>query len=295
MHIRGSAAAALTLLGSLACDNLVDPPLPEGAAAFSPPPVYARWWGMVEACSGISRNLEDVQWFAAPGVLQNPERPGDPVQGYYSLAGNRIVLAADDTINGSTVRHEMLHALLRAVGHPRSAFLQSCGGVVSCGPACLNEAGLPPHPDASTPRVTPDALEVSSELTPLVPSAAMESGLFTFTISVRNPADHAVVAVLPTGLGGFQQRTYSFDIRSLGSAAGFVGGDEPLDVGVTYFAAGETKRGVFDFAVFPFSHSPYDHLPGQGDGGIAFSPGTYTFRGSYGDRQAPDIDAVLNP
>ena len=295
MHIRGSAAAALALLGSLACDNLVDPPLPDGAAAFSPPPVYTRWWGMVEACSGISRSLEGVQWYAAPGVLQNPERAGDPVQGYYSLAGNRIVLAADDTINGSTVRHEMLHALLRAVGHPRAAFLQSCGGVVSCGPACLNEAGLPPQPDASTPRVMPDALEVNSELLPLQPNAAVERGLFTFTVSVMNHANHAVVVELPVELGGFQLRSYSFDITKLGNAAGIIGGDQWLDMGVTYFAAGETKRYVFDFAAASFGVFFYGHLPGQGQAGIALSPGTYTFRGAYGDHQAGDIVAVLNP
>ena len=137
MFLRANRNAArsvfVALVACISCDYLVDPPLPPDAARFVPPGVYARWWAMVESCSGFSRPLGDVEWYSAPGQLTNPSNSREAVEGYYSRASNRIVLLSRNTIAGGTVRHEMLHALLRVGGHPRSAFLQSCGGLVDCG------------------------------------------------------------------------------------------------------------------------------------------------------------------
>jgi len=58
-----------------------------------------------------------------------------------------------------------------------------------------------------------------------------------------------------------------------------------FDAGVTYFSAGETKRDVIDLAVAPHGFPAFCALPGQGRDGIALSPGTYTFRGGYGDHR----------
>src|SRR5712671_6242500 len=121
----------------MACGHLTDPPLPVNAMRFDPPAVYTRWWTMVESCSGFTRAFGNVEWYSAPGVLLSPDGDGDRVDGYWSLASNRIVLVADDTLDGGLVRHEMLHALVRVKGHPRSEFLQNCGGVVGCGPICV--------------------------------------------------------------------------------------------------------------------------------------------------------------
>jgi hypothetical protein len=234
-----------------------------------------------------------------PGRLTNPQNSEEGVEGYYSLASNRIVLRSNDTIAGGTVRHEMLHALLRVGSHPRSAFLQSCGGVVDCGEECVRDAGPVTTPDAATPRVAPSALEVTSAVSPVIPSSSIDGGLFTFTVMVRNPFAYPVVAVLPRRPLGGPAISYPFDIRAI-NGGGSGGGDLALDSAITYFTAGETKRNVFDFTIastgfIPSGYSSWPGFPGMGISGIAFKPGTYRFRGGYGDHMAPDLSVVLNP
>jgi len=277
-----SRSLVLALLGGLACGHLTDPPLQADAEPFAPPPVYTRWWAMVEACSGLSRPLANVQWYAARGVLLNPDGGGEQVGGYYSLASNRIVLAGNETIDGSVVRHEMLHALVRVRGHPRAQFLQSCGGVVSCGPDCVHDAGPATPPGPGTPTVTPFQLEVTAIVSPAAPSSSIDDGFFTFTINARNPFPYPVIALLPTTFGGGTARSYPYEIRS--STSGITAADLAFDPGVAYFSAGERKRDVIDIAVAPNGFPAFRALPGQGSHGIALSPGTYTFRGGYGDR-----------
>ena len=289
----------VALVACISCDYLVDPPLPPDATRFVPPPVYARWWTMVESCSGFSRPLGDVEWYSAQGQLTNPSNSREAVEGYYSLASNRIVLLSRNTIAGGTVRHEMLHALLRVGGHPRSAFLQSCGGLVDCGEECVRDAGPAATPDAATPRVAPSALEVTSAVSPVIPSSSIDGGLFTFTVMVRNPFAYPVVAVLPPRPRGGPAITYPFDIRAI-NGGGSAGGDLALDSAITYFTARETKRDVFDFVIAPIGFIPNGYssgtgFPGMGISGIAFNPGTFRFRGGYGDHMAPDLDVVLNP
>jgi hypothetical protein len=52
----------------------------------------------VEACSGLKGSLDAVQWYAAPGPLRNPDNGAEPINGYWSLASNRIVLDLNNTI-----------------------------------------------------------------------------------------------------------------------------------------------------------------------------------------------------
>ena len=135
-----AAVAAVAFLA--ACGNLVDPDLPANAEQYTPPPVYARWWSMTQSCSGLSGDLSAVTWFMVPGVstvLLN----GKTVEGYWSLAGNRIVIAGAGRLAGGIVRHEMLHALMKAAGHPRAKFLGECGGVVYCTEACISDGTMP--------------------------------------------------------------------------------------------------------------------------------------------------------
>jgi len=287
-----SRSSVLALVGGLACGHLTDPLLQADAELFVPPPVYTRWWAMVEACSGLIRPLANVQWYAARGVLLNPDGGGEQVGGYYSLASNRIVLAGNETIDGSVVRHEMLHSLLRVRGHPRVEFLQRCGGVVTCGPDCVSDAGPVTPPDPGTPTVTPADLEVTAVVSPAAPNSLMDGGFFTFTIMVRNPFPHPVIALLPRRFGGGTARSYPYDIR--GASGGISSADLAFDLGVTYFSAGETKRDVIDLAVAPNGFPAFHALPGQGSKGIALSPGTYTFRGGYGDHLAEITGVVVS-
>jgi hypothetical protein len=287
----GATRATILLLSAgMACGRLGDPPLPPGAKPFVAPPVYARWWAMVESCSRVKRSPDDVKWYAVPGTLRDPHS-GQVIEGYHSLAGNRVVLRSNATLDGSGVRHEMLHALLRVKGHPRVAFLKNCGGIVACAAQCVKDAGPAPAPDPGTPTVAPSELEVTTEVSPETPSMSIDGGLFTFTITVRNPYPRAVIALLLPSAEVDTALSYPYDIRD--SLGGLSSADLAIDAGVTYFAAGETKRHVIDVAVAEIDFPSVYALPGQGDRPIALSPGTYTFRGGYGDHWANDIKVIL--
>ena len=282
-------AAFLSLAAGIACGHLTDPPLPLDAERFAAPPVYTKWWAMLESCSGLKGSLDQVQWFATTGPLQNPENGNEYLAGYWSRASNRIVLLSNDTIDGRTVRHEMLHALVRTGGHPRSMFLENCGGLVDCGLDCIQEAGPPPAVVAGTPIVTPAQVEVTVAVSPLSPSASADNGLATFTISVRNPFPYAIVVALPRRGLDINPASYRAAFQKPDGTA-ITKADFALDNGVTQFAAGETKRDVIDFAVTP---NAGQIIHGLGTFGIALPPGSYSFRGAYGGRFGPDVGVVL--
>ncbi len=287
-------AALLALVAGISCGHLVDPVLPGDAEQFVAPSVYTQWWAMVEQCSGLRGRLEDVQWFSVPGQLSNPDNSSEPVEGYWSAASNRIVLNSDDTLDGRIVRHEMLHALVRVKGHPRSAFLQSCGGIVSCPPACVSDAGPPPAPDPATPRVAPAAIEVTSEVSVISPSSSTQASFGTFTIFAHNPFPHPIVVLLSKSPGVDIARTYGYGIIRTVSGGAVSSADLAFDIGATYFAAGETKRDMFDLAIVPIASPSVGTFPGIGRDGIALPPETYSFRGDYGGHSAPDITTILN-
>jgi hypothetical protein len=286
-------ALLFALVAGLSCGHLTDPPLPADAEPLVPPPVYAAWWEMVKSCSGLSGSLESIHWYFTRSELRDPNDDDATIAGYWSLAGNRIVLFVSDTIAGGVVRHEMLHALLRFPGHPRSAFLQGCAGVVACGQACVGEAGPPAPPASGTPTIAPSELEVTSAVSPSAPSAGGHGGHATFTISVHNPFSHPVIVALPGSLGGVPV-SYAYAMRD-GSGGGQNSHDFALDIGVTYFAAGETKRDVIDFFVLVPDFPSYEGGPGLGNGGIALGVGTYSFQADYGGKAAPNLTVVLSP
>ena len=288
-----TGAGILALVTGLSCGRLVDPPLPADAQLFVPPPVYSRWWTMVEECSGLRGSLQKIQWYSAPEAMSNPDNSGDRVEGYWSRASNRIVLSSNRTIDGAVVRHEMLHALVRSGGHPRRRFLQDCGGVVACGPSCVRDAGAPPPWGPGTPMVDPSQLEVTSAVSPVTPSSMIDGGLATFTISVRNPFAYPVVVQLPSGSGGGIATSYRYAIRQI-AGGGLSSANLAFDVGVTRFAPGETKRDVFDFVVAPIPAPSYGAISGIG-AGITLPPGSYLFRGDYGGHSAIDLSVKLNP
>lgn len=254
----------------LSCgDSLVDPRLPFGAKPFTPPSFYADWWEMTKACSGRSGSLSDVTWYTVPQGTPL-ELDGQYVSAYWSAASNQIVLSESVRDNGQVIRHEMLHALLRAKGHARAEFLERCGGVVTCGSQCVEDAGPAPEVPASVPRVEPSAIEVTVDIAPVPIRSWLNEGYFAITVRARNPAPHPVFVDLPVTAG---MRT-SFRYQIFGPNAE-ADGVTVRDNAVMSFAAGETKLHVFDFLV--------------GDGnrhGYVF-PGQYTMLGGYGTQSSP--------
>ena len=124
------------------------------------------------------------------------------------------------------------------------------------------------------------------------PSSVFDGGLATFTISVHNPFSHPVVVSLPSGSGSMPI-SYGYAMRE-SSGAGMSNGDLAVDVGITYFAAGETKRDVIDFFVIAPDFPSYQGGPGLGESPIALPVGTYLFQGDYGGKAAPNLTVVLS-
>ena len=269
----------IAALMSTGCDRLVDPPLPAGAVRYEPPAVYATWWQMVEACSGAQGNLAAITWYVVPNAWSIPLAGKENIGGYWSKATNEIVLAGQSSLDGGSVRHEMLHALLNEPGHPRAAFLAACGGTVECDVNCISDAGPPPPPDSSAVTVTPDELGISVSVAPAAPSASVNDGFFTVTVLASNATGRPVVVALPgrsaTDVG------WSFTYHLQSSAGGVSGGEGALDPAILSFAIGETKRYVFDFRI----QSPTW-------GGL--TPATYSVGGAFGAHWAYDTTA-LNP
>ena len=201
----GALGAALLVLAAGCRDALA--PLPDGAEPFTPPPVYARWWQMVERCSGVRGSLDAVRFFAVPGVRVVRSPSGRDAEGYWSSGGNRIVLAGALTEVGPLVRHEMLHALVRGSGHPREYFLRRCTGEVVCAGACVTDAGPTPEAPAGTRVLTPQAMTLSVQIEPEPPTRAADGGFFTVALAVRNPTATPVqlrLAASPAGVGLLQ-------------------------------------------------------------------------------------------
>lgn len=286
------ARLVFALVAGISCGHLTDPPLPENALVLHPPAVFAKWWAMVESCSGLSGSLENIQWYSTLGDLRDPNDNDASIAGYWSLAGNRVVLTTSDTIAGGVVRHEMLHALLRSQGHPRASFLQACGGIVFCGQLCVRDAGAPASPPAGTPTIAASELEVTSAVSPDAPSSLIDGGLGTFTISVHNPFTHGVIVSLPSVVGSVPV-SYGYSMRE-SAGGGVTSGVPAYDTGITYFAAGETKRGVIDFFVIPPDFPSYVGPPGLGESGIALPPGTYSFQGDFGGKATTALTVVLS-
>lgn len=251
-----------------ACNAPLDPPPPHGAERFIAPPIYQQWWSMTSECSGISGSLGSIDWFVVPGVARF-EFEGQQVAGYWSRAGNRIVMAERAMLNGTVVRHEMLHALQRTGAHERRAFLGRCGGVVICITSCLQEGGRPPVPPATLPRLRPEEMVLDVIVEPAQPGARAWDGHFRLTVTVRNPRRDSVVVVLPPS--GDSGAPPGFSLELSGSDLGIWSGDRAWDSAVTVFGPGETHRAIFDF-----------RLSRKFDGFRAVPPGKYEVLGRFG-------------
>jgi hypothetical protein len=126
---RGRALALACLVVAVACSTPTQP-LPDAAIRFQPDPsIYPALWREVEACAERTSRYESVTWYLVPGA-ETITLGGRDVWGYWSSSTNRIVLTQGATVHANVVRHEMLHAILHAEGHPDEFFRHRCGGVV---------------------------------------------------------------------------------------------------------------------------------------------------------------------
>jgi hypothetical protein len=236
----------LTLVVALlGCDSIVDPPLPPNTVPMTAPGVYSIWWNMVESCSGITRPLAAVRWFEVSDTDEFKEYGGELVSGYWSAPSNEIVVAGASVLEGSLIRHEMLHALLRHPGHPRSAFLGSCDGMVVCELECAADARTDP-PTAFQGRLFPsDSIQVAYHIDPASPSASANDGMMTITVIATNPTSDSVTAILsPRGVSG-----HSFSAGLNGPRGGIGLQTSFNDSSLVRFTPHQTKQAAFDFRI----------------------------------------------
>jgi hypothetical protein len=275
------APVVAAVLGLAACgDSIVDPPLPSDAQVFSPPGVYSTWWSMTQACSGLTGSLAAVTWYKTDEEVHDVNT-GDVVLGYWSGASNRIVLTTTSVLDGGTVRHEMLHALLRVRGHPRNQFLGKCAGTVPCEGPCIQDGGPYPTPPEVPIHVTSASIDLTVDVEPRNPTPAQDDGFFTITVMARNSSAHWAT-VAPSLAGDDTTRTFSFDVRNV-TSGGITESDVALDPSERIFAPGETKKQVFDFSI---GDSPF---------GQQLLPGNYTVRGGFSDYWSADSTFVIGP
>jgi len=278
MNTRSSIrrSSAMLLLSIFSCTRIVDPVLESGAQQFERPPVYARWWSLVESCSGIQGSLADITWYQVPGSTVTLD--GKDVSGYWSRASNSIVLASDEVLGGAIVRHEMLHALVRQPGHSREYFLNRCGGIVACASACVADAGPAPQTDPLAVHTSSDALHFRVVVEPQSPSSSVDGGVFTLIVSATNTNPYPII-VDPNPSAG----NYGFFYTFLGPAGGITGTGGALDLSIRYYASGETKNQYFDFSIGA-------HL-----GPALIPPGTYRVVGGFDTRGVALEGVTIGP
>jgi hypothetical protein len=186
------------------------PTPPAGIEPFDIPPRFARWWELVQACSGRAGDLAAVQWFIVPDAREFTVG-GRAYQGYtWNAPTTMVVLAERFALDGQLVRHEMLHAL-GVKDHPAEFFRDRCGGIVACNGECARAVDEPYAPNSPASIVTPDVLDVELALWPSQPSVSADSGWTTLVISARNPRSEPIrVRLQPASPGSSATVTFGY-------------------------------------------------------------------------------------
>lgn len=180
--MRFSSLAALVVAAS-ACSLEVRDDFPWGAVEIPPPPQYRVWWELVENCSGKRAQFDHVRWYQ---VVAGDILVRDQVASAAWYAARNGIVVQPDFADGSVVRHEMLHAVLRDGDHPDEYFKGKCGDVVACGREC----GVLSMPnDPASLRLS--ELDVALEPFPAFPSLARHNGHLSFVVKIRNRLNRA--------------------------------------------------------------------------------------------------------
>lgn len=279
-------AGALALGGALgpsACRDVLAPyPLPAGAARFAPPPAYARWWALVEACAGRAGDYGAWSWYTAPRGALKAGGLGDAA-GYADPVARRIVVTAGLESDGGVVRHEILHAVLGpayatggdAQQHPPAYFQDRCAGVVYCPQDGCADAGPPPAAaPADAPTLPLASLDVRVDALPARVSrtgATWADRELTLVVRATNPTARPVwvpleaVAARPSWAPTPWVPRFGFRIVPAGQplpptdfarfdSTGAVFGDTARRVA---FAAGQTRYLVVDWSGRPYAAGDY--------------------------------------
>jgi len=200
---------------------------------------------MTAACANSSASLKTVRWYFTEGdVVPNPA--GEQVSGYYEPVPNRVVLSGNGAYVGSLVRHEMLHAITTNARHDRAMFLARCAGLVDCDFYCVRDAGPAPAADMSAVRVAPTALAIAVDVSKASVSRRDSDDFFEIVVSATNPFPHPIVVDLPASGDDGPPGSFSYGLESVDGSYLEWYDERAWDTSAARFAAGETKRWVFD-------------------------------------------------
>lgn len=234
--IRHKILLALCMLTLIGCVDILGPGIPSEAVRVDPGPEYAAWWGLMEECTGVSGDMDAVRWYLVPGAT-TISGEGGPAGRFYR-GRHAIVIAERWYREGPLVRHEMLHALLSEVGHPREFFAERCGGLVSCGVECLEDAGSSPAWDLSSPIALPEEIEVSVRVFPeLLRPPSATYGCPSIVVDLHNPLGGTVAVDVDRG------NSFAWQIEGWGVGAG---GAPMLADSLVVLAEGGTWSYAFD-------------------------------------------------
>lgn len=281
-----TALALASLLAPSGCRDATAPaPLPLGAVRFEPPPVYARWWAVVEACAGRTGDFAAWTWYQVPAGALRAAGYGNAAA-YTDVAARRVVVSAGLQSNGSPMRHEMLHAVLgltyasgsSAHQHPAAYFQGRCAGVVYCPQeGCADAGAPPPSAPADAPTLPLSTLAVGLDVVPARVSQRGADRALTLVVRAANPSARPGWVALEATPGAPAPAAHWMGFR-------IVPAGQPLPVadltrvdstgivavdpdGRVPFAAGETRRLVFDMS------------------GALYPPGDYLVVGVFNTRQ----------
>ena len=242
-----AGACAMTLAACSSATSPVEPRATDISASplslrYAQPAQYSMWWQMAKECSGLSRDVSGVQFYAVEASeLNTSDDTTATTAGEWFSSSNSIAILKSETNNAAVVRHEMLHALIVAGGHPADKFRDSCSGFVNCEAACAQQVGAQPVAPATAEHVELSDIALTQRVYPAqINMSADPEGWFALVIEVHNPHAYPVWV----NLKPFPGRS---DIAAtFGYAAGTTTHQSYVNGESLSLMAGETKRVVYD-------------------------------------------------
>lgn len=215
---------------------------------FTAPAQYDLWWELTKSCSGLDRDISGVRFYTEPATDLHPaDATTASVAGEWSASTNSITLTDAAVTSGPVVRHEMLHALLVAGGHPADQFVRACGGYVNCEGACAASVGDEPPVSSYAEHVSRNEVEVTQRLVPSVIDLARDpDGWFALIVEVHNPRSDAVQVRLTPQAGRAEVSP------TIGYAGRRVSHQQYVQGALLPLRAGETQRMVYDLRATDF-------------------------------------------
>ena len=124
LNANSQSVADFPRIASVSTVTLVGPFLFFDLEHVIPQPPFRQWWAEMEACTGIRKPFDGVEWYVADLIFNAVNR--FTAWGIYYASPPEIVLVRDQTLPQleDTVKHETLHHLVENTDHEEEAFVR---------------------------------------------------------------------------------------------------------------------------------------------------------------------------